>query len=553
MGSEPESVPGLVPARMVNAFCYCPRLFFLEWVDKQWADNEDTVTGAYHHRVVDEPTGAAPLPDDGELRAARAVELSSPRLGLVAKCDLVEGVAPGEVRPVDTKRGRPPDLPERAWETDRVQLCVQGLLLREAGYQTTEGIIHYAEARQRVTVRFTDDLIEKTLQLVEELRAVAASDVAPPPLVRSPKCPRCSLVEICLPDELNTLAARSSLPPRRLLPSDQAARPLYITETYANVGLRSGRVEVTQKGEILGSFRLLDVSQLCVYGNVQVSTQLIRELMAREIPICYFSYGGWFAGICEGLPARNVELRRRQVAHTHRRIEVARALVAGKIRNSRTLLRRNARHPVDAPLASLAALAQEATEAVSIPSLLGIEGTAARLYFDAFGAMLREDLSLPGGPFTFEGRNRRPPRDAINALLSYMYALLVKDLTVTLRAVGFDPYIGFYHRPRFGRPALALDLAEEFRPIVADSVVIGAVNNGEVRPQHFSVRAGGVALTRDGRRAALRAYERRLATHVTHPTFGYKVSYRRILEVQARLLGAFLMNEIPRYVSFLTR
>jgi CRISPR-associated protein Cas1 len=198
-------------------------------------------------------------------------------------------------------------------------------------------------------------------------------------------------------------------------------------------------------------------------------------------------------------------------------------------------------------------LAVEAEEAVSIASLLGIEGAAARLYFGALPLMLKARTALPGEVFSFEGRNRRPPRDAINCLLSYCYSLLVKDLTVTTYAVGFDPYLGFYHRPRFGRPALALDLAEEFRPLVADSVVIGLVNNGALRGSDFVVRAGGVALTAGGRRTVLKAYEHRLETEVRHPVFGYRVTYRRLFEVQARLLGAYLLGETPEYSSFETR
>jgi len=179
------TVPELVPARMVNEFAYCPRLFFLEWVQARFTDNADTVEGRYQHRAVDRERGAAPLPDDGEVRAARSLLLSSPRLGLTARVDILEGVG-GAVRPVDVKRGSPPNIPEQAWEPERVQLCVQGLLLREAGYTCDEGILYFAEARRRVSVPFDEALIARTLRLVEELRAVAAHDLAPPPWSTAP-------------------------------------------------------------------------------------------------------------------------------------------------------------------------------------------------------------------------------------------------------------------------------------------------------------------------------------------------------------------------------
>lgn len=555
MGEGSSDVPELVPARMVNEFTYCPRLFFLEWVQARFADNVDTVEGRYQHRAVEREAGAAPLPEEGTLIATRSLLLSSPRLGLVARIDIVEGEgAGGAVHPVDVKRGRPPDTPERSWEPERVQLCVQGLLLREAGYSCDHGILYFAESRQRILVPFDEALVTRTHEVLAELREVAAYDLPPPPLVNSPKCPRCSLVGICLPDETNVLATRAELPVRRLLPRDPSPRPLYVTESGTTVGLSGARVQITRRGETLDSVRLLDVSQVCVYGNVQITTQLLRELFAREVPVCWFSFGGWFAGMAEGLPSKHVELRRRQVVVAHQGgLEISRHLVRGKIRNARTLLRRNARGDCSRAIASLADLADQAAAASSVASLLGIEGAAARLYFSSFASMLREDPNLPGKPFTFEGRNRRPPLDPVNCLLSYLYALLVKDLTVVVYAVGFDPYLGFYHRPRFGRPALALDLAEEFRPLVAESTAINLVNNGEVRASHFVVRAGGVALTSEGRRAVLRGYERRLDVEARHPTFGYKITYRRVLEVQTRILAAYVLGEVPHYVPFMTR
>ena len=547
-----RDVPDLVPARMINEFTYCPRLFFLEWVQARFADNNDTVEGRWQHRVVDKERGSAPLPDEGELHRARSVQLSSTDLGLVAKVDLIEG-DDGMVRPIDYKRGTPPDIPERAWEPERVQLCVAGLLLRDAGYSCDDGVLYFAEARQRVTVPFDEALVARTREVLAELRKVAAVDVAPPPLVDSPKCPRCSLVGICLPDETNVLAARSEAKPRRLLPRDPESRPLYVTEQGITVGKRQGRVELHRKGELVRSVRLIDVSQVCVFGNGQVTTQLLRDLFAREVPVCWFSYGGWFSGIAEGLPSKHVELRRHQVAIAAQGgLAIARRMVEGKIRNSRTLLRRNARVRPDATIDALRDLAGQASGADSVASLLGIEGAAARLYFGSFSEMLRPDKRLPG-VFSFEHRSRRPPLDAVNCLLSYLYALLVKDLTATVFSVGFDPYIGVYHRPRFGRPALALDLAEEFRPLVAESVVINLINNGEVASTDFVVRAGGVALTPNGRKSVIAAYERRLDTDITHPTFGYRISYRRTLEVQARLLGAHLLGEVPEYAPFLTR
>lgn len=548
-------VPELVPARMVNEFVYCPRLFHLEWVQARFQENLDTREGSYVHRVVDETAGRLPPPEAShELKTARSVRLSSERLGLVAVLDLVEPGADGAVVPVDYKKGSPADNEHGAHPPERIQLCVQGLLLRENGYRSDHGYLYFDATRQRVRIDFDDELITETLEVVEELRSVAARGDAPPPLVDSPKCPRCSLAGLCLPDETNALTGRHENRVRRLMPSGDDAAPVHVTEPGSVLGKDHGLLTVSLRGERLHEVRLIDVSQLCVYGNVQVSSQLLRELMDRDVPIVHFTGGGWFRGITHGMPSKNVDLRIRQAAMVSQGgLPFARDIIAGKISNSRVFLRRNAKRPVKTEVERLGAAVQRAQDATSFQELLGIEGAAARTYFGALPSMISDRIDLPGDMFSFEGRNRRPPTDAINSLLSFGYSQLTRDLTVTTMLVGFDPYMGFYHRPRYGRPSLALDLAEEFRPLIVDSTVVSALNNGELQARHFETRGPAVLLTKDGRRAFLRVFERRMATEVTHPTFGYRITYRRVLEVQARILAAAMLGEISGYRPFRTR
>lgn len=176
----------------------------------------------------------------------------------------------------------------------------------------------------------------------------------------------------------------------------------------------------------------------------------------------------------------------------------------------------------------------------------------ARIYFEFFSKMFKTGNSGLEG-FDFENRNRRPPRDAVNAMLSFAYSLLVKDLTVTLATVSFDPFLGFYHQPRYGRPALALDLMEPFRPLIADSVVIWCINNGVVSASDFQRVGGACCMTSESRKKLILAYERRMHSLITHPVFDYRISYRRVLEVQCRLLARYLEGEIPSPPSFVTR
>lgn len=546
----PSEIPPIIPARMVNEFVYCPRFFHLAFSAREYADNDFTIEGYQHHRSVDRRK-KVPLDDERPFANATSVELSSDRLGLTARLDVVE-VRSGVATPVEVKRGQPRDADHPVWEPERVQLYVQALLLRENGFECDHAEVYFAGTRQRVRVEIAEDAEAKVVALLGRMRVVAQDPMPPPPLVDSPKCPACTLVGICLPDEQNLMRDRSVAPPRRLLPVDSAARPLYVTEPGATVGKDGERAIVRVAGEARATVRLIDVSQLALYGNVQVSSVLMRELFSREIPVAWFSSGGWLSGMAEGLPGKHIELRRSQYTLDEgKAVAIAGRLVEGKILNARVLLRRNGR-PGDSTIQKeLKRLAIRAPKSQAADELLGVEGLAARQYFSRFESMLKPGDGLGG--FDFNGRNRRPPLDPVNALLSFVYSLLVKDCVATLWTIGLDPYFGVYHRPRFGRPALALDLAEEFRPLIADSTVVTVINNGEVVGRDFQRTGVGVALKPDARRTVLQAYERRLDTVVTHPTFGYKVTYRRVIEVQARMLAAVLLGEFDTYRPMVTR
>lgn len=541
----------LLPARMLNEFTYCPRLGYLEWVQGEWAENPDTTQGEFVHRNVDAADQRPVAVDEAEPAKlhTRSLRLEDADLGLVAVVDIAE-IDGNIATPVDYKKGKVPPTPEGAWEPERVQLCAQGLLLRAAGFVCHEGVIWFAASRRRVVIPFTDELVARTRALMAEFRQVAALGQIPPPLVDSPKCPRCSLVGICLPDETNFLThVDEARQPRQLLVPHGHARPLHVLEQGARIGKSGDRLIVERKDERLGEVPLAEVSQLCLFGNVQLSTQALAELLDRDIPVCYFTTGGYFRGLATGLAHKNIEIRIKQfaaAASSQQALALAIPMVAGKIQNARTLLRRNLATDDTSVLNELADAVRQAERTSTLASLLGIEGMAAKRYFAAFAALLRADVD-------FEGRNRRPPTDPVNCVLSYLYSLLAKELHVATQAAGLDPMLGFLHQPRYGRPALALDLAEEFRPLLADSTCLSLFNTGEVKPEQFVKRAGGCSLTPPGKRAVLAAWERRLNSEVIHPHFGYSLSYRRVLAVQARLLGRVLLGEIPVYPAFRTR
>ena len=566
--THPARAPALVPARMLNEYTYCPRLCYMEWVQGEFAHSVDTLDGRFQHRRVDRPAGDLPAgkqngespgPEDEDAQPekihARSVMLSDEGLGAIARIDLVETKG-DRATPVDYKRGTVPDIPGHVYDPERVQLCLQGLLLRANGYECGEGIIYYVGSKRRVHVDFDNSLVRQTLEMLDAARKMADGGEIPPPLEDSPKCPRCSLVGICLPDEVSFLkGSRYVIRPddvRRLMPARDDALPMYVAAQGGVVGKSGDTLTVKVKGKTAAKTRLLDVSSVSIFGNAQVTAQATRVLLERGIPICHFTYGGWLKGVTWGMAHKNVELRMHQfrvAGDQPASLAIAREMVTAKLRNSRVMLRRNHPQPPATALEEIKRLTAMVETADSFGTLLGIEGAAARVYFAHFGGMIKAGISA----FDFRTRNRRPPKDPVNAALSFLYSMLMRQAMVSAMAVGFDPYMGFYHQPKYGRPTLALDLAEEFRPLIADSAALTLFNNSELKEKDFIRRAGAVSLTQDGRKAVITAFERRMDTLITHPLFQYSISYRRILEVQARLLGRHLLGELKRYPGFTTR
>jgi len=535
----------LVPARVLNEHVYCPRLAWLEWEARAFTDNADTAEGTDAHRRTDLERG------DDDDAVLTALSLSSERLGVSAKLDRVE-LRDGVAVPIETKHGKiPPGPPLRLPEL--AQLTVQALLLREAGYSVTHGEVFFADSHTRRRVNLPDDGEQWVRRLVAEIRANAAAPAAPAPLRDSPKCPRCSLVGVCLPDEMALLQGAQPALVRRLVARDDPRRPLYVTGPGAIVRKQRGRLVLEVDGDQQASQRLIDVAYVAVFGNAVLTAGAIRGCLEQDTPVLWFTSGGWFSGYTithngSWVARRIAQVRASQEKTRH--VPIALAFIEGKLRNQRTLLRRLAGAEAKSAIDSLAGLIKQIGTVDTLESLLGVEGTGARMYFGAFSRMLKPAL---GAEFEMTGRNRRPALDPINAALSFSYALLVKDAAVAALAAGLDPQIGLMHQPRFGRPSLALDIAEEMRPLVADSTVVTLINNGELRQDHFVRRGGAVALTAPGRKRVIRAYERRMAVRLRHPLFGYEVTYRRALELQARQLAAVLDEQLDVYRPLITR
>ncbi len=393
----------LIPARIVNEHAYCPRLAYLMWVDGANADNAATVEGSHLHRNVDQQPRRAP---NDAPTVMRSMSLGDPELGVVAKVDLVE-LDGDQAVPIEYKRGHPwrPDAPLR--EPELHQLFAHVALLRAHGYRVERAEVWFDGARRRVSVGLPEDLEQRVRAAAGQIRDNAAAGVAPPPLTDDPRCAHCVLVGLCLPDE-HAIERGETDRSARLIAQDSPSHPLHLTEPDVVLGTSGGRLELRRRGERLDSVRAIDVSHVVVYGNGTVTSAAVRAVTESGGTVTWCSWSGWPRAFAT--PVRKTDARRRIAqhrAHLVGALEICRAFVIGKLRNQRTLLRRLGDPELSSAGALLRSAIATAGSASDVSSLLGAEGAASRGYFAAFSSMVRRDV----GGFSFEGRNRRPPRD----------------------------------------------------------------------------------------------------------------------------------------------
>lgn len=602
------------PCRGVAEHAYCPRLFYYMTVEGVFIPSADTEQGAGVHARVDRPSLAPGAPESGggsvskngakkdgkgsvekleeseadldRPKAVRSLTLTSDKLGLTARLDLAE-ITGNRAVPVEYRKGRPKrpwtqpetgdEMLEDAaaaptaepWPTDRVQVGLQAILLEEAGYTVTEAVLYYASEKLRLTIPVDDALRAYALSELDAAKR-AAEGPRPAPLVNDPRCPKCSLQPICLPDEVNhqrllgvTIEGEpqrtdpESLTPRKLWPPRDDGIHVVLQREGVRVGVRGQSVRVTDKdGAVVRELPLAGVESLAVLGGVQVSTQALAVFADHCVPVAFCSAAGRLTAMMDPLGPVSAAVRASQVRtldHRGKALELARAVVVAKISNQRTLLMRNHAALPEGVARELKRAIDAAERAATIDELRGHEGNAARIYFARFAGMFKDAAGDVAARFDANGRQRRPPPDPINAVLSFAYSMLTHECTVACRLASLEPGIGALHVTRPGRPALSLDLMEPFRPLIADSIAVSAFNRGELTPGHFLDTAAGCALTDSGRKGFFSAYGRRMETAVAHPVFEYRLSYRRMLMLHARLVAAWMLGEVPTLAFLTTR
>ena len=540
-----------IPLSQINTYVFCPRRFYYESVEGHQVINDHVEEGKIKHEHVHT---AVTDRRKGDKTLSRRQYLASDTLGVSGYTDLVEE-KDGIPYPVEFKKAGMGN-----WLNDQVQLCLQGLLLEEkTGVSIPHGYIFYIGSKRRRKVPFDKELRETTLRYVAEARSLLESRRIPKP-VHDNRCNGCSVRPICLPDEVAYLHELDERP-KRIKPALGIDNVLYVDEPGCAIKKTGGRLLVVKENDVLRDIPLIHLGQVVISGNVNLTTPAMQTLLHEGIPVVFLSAYGRYHGALTPQVSRNSLLRRAQhraAGNEAQCLALSRAFVRGKLVNMRTMLQRrkwqatDSTDPVFEPLLTnikaMKAMEKRIDRATELSELLGIEGNASASYFGSFGFMLKKEMG-----FDFQRRSRRPPADATNALLSFAYSLLTADLMSAIQTVGLDPYVGFFHQLKYGKPCLALDMMEEFRPIVADSVVITLINNRRIKPEDFTQSHGGWYLKERCRKVFYTAYETRKNETITHPVFKYKLTFRRAMELQVRLLAKYLTGEIEQYTPLTIR
>jgi CRISPR-associated protein Cas1 len=528
---DDDAAASALPISLVAHTVFCPRRVWLE-ASGETVESEAMTIGELVHRPSDD--GAA-----STTTVRRAVDVEDVAAGITGRCDAVDVDADGGLQVVEYKATPMRKRPEPT-EALQIQVALQAQALRAMGETVTGAAVYFTTHNVRVPIDLTEDLTRRAHHYVVQTREIITSPTAPPVLIDDRRCNRCSHVSVCLPDE-NAQRPR----PRRVSVLDPDTQVLYLHTYGSRASLRRGQIVVEKDSVRLGAVPVERIQAVSVHGNVDISAAATREMIWRDIPIIWCTSAGRIVGWSTSNRRPNAVARHWQHLHSAAgRIDIASAMISAKIANQATLARRalTGSHPSVPALRHLSTSAARATTATE---LLGIEGDAAARYFAAFPSMLtqavRDDgLSLPN-------RHGRNAPDPANALLNYAYSLLLGDIIKAITSCGLDPHAGFLHTATRNKPALALDLMEEFRAPIADSTVLRLLNNGEIRNRHFTTALGPARLTPAGRNTLIHAYEARVTTELKHPTMQYVVTWRRAMAVQARLLLGVLDGTSAHY------
>ena len=458
----------------------------------------------------------------------------------------------GQTIPYEHKRGRchrDANKQPQAWSSDRLQILAYCYLIESAlGIKVNEGRIRYHADNVLVHIPFDDEAKKIVTDAVATARQIRTSTQRPPVTENERLCTRCSLSPVCLPEEAR-LIHNKEYEPLRLFPQDDEREILHILEPGTRVGKTGEQIKITRKDKPIEKIPAQQIGQIVLHSFSQISTQALHFCAYQGIGIHFVSGGGRYVGSLDNRQG-SIQRRIRQyeaLSNPEFCLSLAKKLVNCRGQGQRKFLMR-ARRSKKVKLAKLEdniqqmqAIIKQIPQITSIESLLGVEGKIAALYFGALPSILGKDIPHQMG---FNGRNRRPPKDRFNALLGFGYSLLIKDVINSILSVGLESALGFYHQPRSQAAPLALDLMEIFRVPLVDMPIVASINRQQWDVnEDFEIRGEQVWLSEPGRRKFVTIYEQRKQETWKHPVTKYSLSYRRLLELEVRLLEKEWMGE----------
>ncbi|MEM1256464.1 MAG: type I-MYXAN CRISPR-associated endonuclease Cas1 [Cyanobacteria bacterium P01_H01_bin.21] len=518
----------------LHAMAYCQRLYYLEEVEELYTQDAAVFAGRRLHVELENE-------EDGEWED---LFLESVELGLRGRVDALR-TRDGQTIPYEHKRGRC-DRDEhkqpQAWDSDLIQILAYACLLEMAlGITVAEGRIRYHADNVLVRVPINDAARAKVRTSVDQARQLRVSTHRPPVTDNERLCTRCSLAPVCLPEEAR-LAHDDSWQPVRLFPDDDDREIVHVLEPGTRVGRTGEQLKITRRDQPVEKIPMRQVGQVVLHSFSQMSTQALHACVGQDIGVHLVTGGGRYMGSFDTRQG-SIQRRLRQyeaLTQPERCLQLARQLVTCRGQGQRKFLMRGRRSLMEKPaeldqaIEQIKRLLKQVVNAKSLGTLLGLEGNMAALYFGALPWLVAEQVTTE---LHFCGRNRRPPKDRFNALLGFGYALLLKDVMNAILAVGLEPALGFYHQPRTQAPPLALDLMEIFRVPLVDMPIVASINRQQWHvAEDFTIRGQQVWLSDQGRRKFVEIYERRKVDQWKHPVTGYSLTYRRLLELEVRLL-----------------
>jgi CRISPR-associated protein Cas1 len=530
----PALMPDTIRVSALHALAYCPRLFYLEEVEELYTQDAAVFAGRRLHVELEKQAD-----EDWE-----DLLLESHELGLRGRVDALR-TRDGQVIPYEHKRGRchrDQHGQPQAWESDKLQVLAYAYLIElSLRRPIQEGRIRYHADNVLVHVPLDDAGRAAVRQAIAEARLLRQSTHRPPVATNERLCARCSLAPVCLPEEAR-LAHDREWQPIRLFPADDDRQVIHILEPGTCVGRTGDQLKITRRQQPVETLPVRQVGQVVLHSFSQISTQALHFCADQQIGVHFVSGGGRYVGSFDQRQG-SIQRRIRQyqaLSQPDICLRLAQQLVTCRGQGQRKFLMRGQRglNPIPAGLsqaiAQMKLILKQVPQTQSLASLLGVEGNLAALYFGALPYLIGETVDPK---LHFDGRNRRPPQDRFNALLSFGYALLLKDVMNCILTVGLEPALGFYHQPRTQAPPLALDLLEIFRVPLVDMSVMGSVNRGQWDLQaDFDLRGQQVWLSDSGRRKFVKLYESRKEQTWKHPITEYSLTYRRLLELEVRLL-----------------